>query len=50
MENEQSSACETDLAALKLKQETNQFGQFLQANPVEKWTVCSLPNLHFRDL
>jgi len=46
----QSSVCETDLAALKLKQEACQFGHFLQANPVEEWTVCSLPNLYFRDL
>ena len=46
----QSAVCETDLAALKLKQKTCQFGQFLQANPVEEWTVCSLPNLYFRDL
>ncbi|XP_020628902.1 uncharacterized protein LOC110066041 [Orbicella faveolata] len=46
----QSSVCETDLATLKLKQEACQFGHFLQANPVEEWTVCSLPNLYCRDL
>jgi len=45
----QSSVCETDLAALELKQEACQFGHFLQANPVEEWTVCSPPNLYFRD-
>ncbi|XP_078356918.1 uncharacterized protein LOC144641763 [Oculina patagonica] len=42
--------CEMDLAALKLKQEACQFGQFLKANPVEEWTVCSLPNLYFTEL
>ncbi|XP_078363819.1 uncharacterized protein LOC144648039 isoform X2 [Oculina patagonica] len=46
----QKSVCEMDLAALKLKQEACQFGQFLKANPVEEWTVCSLPNLYFREL
>ncbi|KAL9987604.1 hypothetical protein ACROYT_G001941 [Oculina patagonica] len=46
----QRSACEMDLAALKLKQEACQFGQFLKANPVEEWTVCSLPNLYFTEL
>ncbi|KAL9987588.1 hypothetical protein ACROYT_G001924 [Oculina patagonica] len=46
----QRSVCEMDLAALKLKQEACQFGQFLKANPVEEWTVCSLPNLYFTEL
>ncbi|KAL9987589.1 hypothetical protein ACROYT_G001925 [Oculina patagonica] len=32
----QRSVCEMDLAALKLKQEACQFGQFLKANPVEE--------------
>ncbi|KAL9987590.1 hypothetical protein ACROYT_G001926 [Oculina patagonica] len=46
----QRSVCEMDLAALKLKHEACQFGQFLKANPVEEWTVCSLPNLYFTEL
>jgi len=39
--------CETHMTALKVKQEACQFGHFLQANPAEKWIVCSLPNLYF---
>ncbi|XP_078356963.1 uncharacterized protein LOC144641811 [Oculina patagonica] len=43
----QRSVCEMDLAALKLKQEACRFGQFLKTNPVEEWTICSLPNHYF---
>lgn len=43
----QKSSCQTNLEALKKKQEAIQFSRFKDENPLEQWVVCSLPNLYF---
>ncbi|XP_068749042.1 uncharacterized protein [Montipora capricornis] len=42
----QCSTDESNLEALRVKHEAVQFSLYQKANPIEKWTVKSLPNLH----
>ncbi|XP_068759973.1 uncharacterized protein [Montipora capricornis] len=42
----QCSCDNNNLEALRLKHETVQFNLHQKANPIEKWTVRSLPDIH----